>query len=174
MQGSFDNPPVVVRASRWTAMWMLAVSILFVGGFILMLRDPRLKEPWQVIAACASALLFGFGIAALARGLLRPSTLEMTPSGLVWRGTFRTTSFPWSDIKDFRPYRPSPRVISRHVGFDFAGQAENRRVVQAARWLTGVGGSLGGGWELDAAELSELLNSARTRWVASNSQIIQS
>jgi hypothetical protein len=58
------------------------------------------------------------------------------------------------------------RATVQHVGFDFAAsyqaQAQARNADKA---LTGVESSLGGGWELSAVELSDLLNKARARWV---------
>jgi len=58
---------------------MLVVCILFVGAFILMLRDPA----EQSLIAYAGAAFFGLGIPVFAARLLRPDTLEIGPSGLV-------------------------------------------------------------------------------------------
>jgi hypothetical protein len=168
MQVSLDNSPVIVRSSQRTALWMLVVCILFVGVFILMLRDPA--EQSNSLIAYAGAAFFGLGIPVFAARLLRPDTLEIGPSGLVWRSLFRSTSFRWRDVRNFRPYRPTARVRSPHIGFEFADdyQPERRGSREAVRQFTGVEGSLGGGWEIDAAELVDLLNAAQARWASSD------
>jgi hypothetical protein len=163
MQGSLDNPPVIVRSSRRTALLMLLVCVAFTGTSIAMLRDPA--QPSWIGYACA--VFFGLGIPIFAARLSRPDTIWIGPSGLIWRSVFRTMSLRWRDVRGFRPYRPTAKVISAHIGFDFTDdykpdQHGSRGVV---RQLTGVEGSFGGGWELDADELASLLNEARARWV---------
>jgi hypothetical protein len=166
MQSNPDNLPIVVRSSRRTALLMLVGCIVFVGIFILMLRDPHRAGQSQTFIAYIGAVLFGLGIPIFFVRLVRPDVLEMTPSGLVWRSLFRTTSFRWRDVKNFRPYRPTSLVRNPHVGFDYADdyQPEKRGSRAAIRQFTGVEGSLGGGWDLAAGELAALLNSAHARW----------
>jgi hypothetical protein len=164
MRGNLDNPPVVVRTSRWKALWGLLGSIFFVGAAIAILRDPAKQSHFWI--AYAGAAFFGLGIPIFIALLLRPHTLEIGPSGLVWRNLFRTESFRWRDVRDFRPYRPSAKVITPAIGFDFADdyKPQQRRFRWVVRQCTGVAGSLGSGWELNAAELANLLNAARARW----------
>jgi len=145
---------------------MLLVCILFAGMAIATLRDPAQQSPSWI--AYVGAAFFGVGIPIFAARFLRPDTLEVGPSGLVWRNLFRSTSFRWHDVRDFRPYRPTSKIRSPHIGFDFADdyKPEERGSRAVVRQLTGVAGSLGGGWELDAADLANLLNAARARWVS--------
>lgn len=164
MQGSLDSPPVIVRSSQRTTLWMLLVSILFTGASITMLREPAKQSQLWIDYACA--VFFGLGIPIFSARLFRPDTLFIGPSGLVWRSVFRSMSLRWHDVRNFRPYRPTALVRSAHIGFDFADdykpeQHGSRGVV---RQLTSVEGSFGGGWELDAAELAKLLNGARAKW----------
>jgi hypothetical protein len=107
MQGSLDNPPVIVRSSRRTALWMLLVSILFSGTFIAMLRDPAQQS--QSWIAYAGAAFFGLGIPIFAARLFWPDTLWIGPSGLIWHSVFRRMSLRWRDVRDFRPYRPTAK-----------------------------------------------------------------
>jgi hypothetical protein len=168
MQGSLDSPPIIVRSSKWTALWMLVVSILFVGIFVLMLRDPNTTKQSQLLIAYTGTGFFGLGILVFLTRLLRPDTLEIAPHGLILCSLVRSMSFRWEDVRDFRSYRPTARVRSPHVGFDFADNYKpgKRASRLALRQFAGVEGSLGGGWELDATELAHLLNSARARWTS--------
>ena len=127
MQGSLDSPPIIVRSSKWTALWMLLVSILFVDIFVLMLRDPNPTKQSQLLIAYTGAGFFGLGILVFFTRLLRPDTLEIAPSGLTWRSLVRSMSFRWQDVRDFRSYRPTARVRSPHVGFRFCRQLQARK-----------------------------------------------
>jgi hypothetical protein len=161
MQGSLDFPPIVIQSSRTTAALLLLVSAGFVAIGALMLKDPKQS------AAIAYLVMgfFGLGIPLFAWRFIRPDTIRLAPDGITWRSIFRSGHWKWEDVRGFRPYKPSAKSISKHVGFDFAAnyqaQAQAR---QAAKALTGVEGSLGGGWEMSAADLADLLNRAQARW----------
>ncbi len=167
MQGNLDNPPIIVRGSHWTALWMLIAAVVFVVGGIAMLRQPDPSRQSQELIAYAIIIFFGLGIPIFATRLLRPDNLEIAPSGLTWRNLIRTSSWRWRDVTNFRAYRPMRRSRGLHIGFDFAADFEpqQRGTRAATKTMTGVEGSVGGGWEIDAAELAALLNSARTRWI---------
>ena len=81
--------------------------------------------------------------------------LSVAPDGITWCGVFRTVHWIWDDVHNFRPYAPTGRTISKHLGFDFTDRHHGRsgaplKVVKA---MTGVEGSLGTGWQLSAADL---------------------
>jgi hypothetical protein len=162
MQGSLDAPPIVIRSSRGNSALMLAISAVFVAIGAFMLRDPEQSAAisWLII------IVFAAGIPFFGWRLIRPDILTLSPDGVIWRGALRTVHWKWGDAQNFRPYSPAGKTISKHVGFDFTDNARASRLRHATKAMTGVEGSLGGGWELSAAELAELLNTARARWVA--------
>jgi hypothetical protein len=162
MQGSLDQPPIVIRSSQKTSLWMLLASIVFVAGGVLIARDPT-QNP---VMGYLGIAFFGAGIPLFAYRLIRPDVLTVAPDGITWRTPFRTASWRWDDVRNFRPYAPGGRTISKHLGFDFTDDyhLHSKGLRRTAKTLTGVEGSLGGGWELSAADLADLLTTARTRW----------
>jgi hypothetical protein len=161
VQGSLDQPPIVIWASKGFTLLMLLIAIVFVAIGIMVLRDPKEDHTWAYVGI----ILFGAGIPIFVLRLVRPDELILGPEGITWRGIFRTARFQWSDVQNFRPYSPAPKTASKHVGFDFTDSMRGGQLRHAAKALVGVEGSLGGGWELSAAKLAELLNQARARWV---------
>jgi hypothetical protein len=168
VQGSLDQLPIVIRSSRSTSFVMLIIGIVFVAASVLLLKSPNQNPAlgWLGIA------FFGLGVPVFAWRLIRPDTLIVAPDGITWRYAVRTNHWPWSDVQSFRPYSPGGRTISKYLGFDFTDSyyAQNRllrsehthrRIVKT---ISGVEGSLGGGWELSAADLADLLNKARIQW----------
>jgi hypothetical protein len=163
MDGSFDLPPLIIRSSPTTSALMLLIAIGFVAAGLFILRDPTQSR--TVAYLCIA--FFGAGIPLFAWRLIRPDTLLLAPDGITWHSIFRTHHYQWSDVQRFRPYAPSGKTITKHLGFDFTDsyQARGHQFRGAAKTLTGVEGSLGGGWELSAADLADLLNKARARWL---------
>jgi hypothetical protein len=165
VQGNLDLPPIIVSSSRWISALMLLIATGFVAIGAFMLRDP--KEPAWIAYAVMG--FFGLGVPLFAWRLVRPDRLRLAPDGITWRSVLRTSHFKWDEVKNFRAY--SPGTESKHLGFDFTDSyhGQGSRFRQTARTMTGVEGSFGGGWELGAAELADLLNKARARWVARKS-----
>ena len=163
MQGSLNAPPIVIGSSRTYAALMLVIAAVFVAIGAFMLRDPKESATisWLIM------IFFGAGIPLFAWQLIRPSVLTLVPDGVSWRSPFRTVHYRWDDLQNFRPYKPAAKSISKHLGFDFTDSYHAKRggPYGLAMVMTGVEGSLGGGWELGAAELAELLNQARAQWV---------
>jgi hypothetical protein len=168
VQGSLDQPPIVVRSSRSTSFLMLIISVAFVAAGVGILRDPHQNHAMGYLGIA----FFGLGIPIFAWRLVRPDILTLAPDGITWRNALRTTHWQWSDVERFRAYSPSSRSSSKHVGFDFTDRyhAETRGLRQTTKAIAGVEGSLGGGWELGAADLSDLLNKAWIRWAGSPSR----
>ena len=162
MQGSLDQPPIVIRSSQQTSGLMLLASIVFVAGGVLVARDPT-QNP---VMGYLGIAFFGAGIPLFAYRLIRPDVLTVAPDGIIWRTLFRTARWGWDDVQNFRSYAPASRTISKHLGFDFTDNYRlySKGLRRTAKALTGVEGSLGTGWELSAADLADLLNTARTRW----------
>ena len=72
--------------------------------------------------------------------------------------------WPWTAIANFRPIVIT--TATRHVGFDFIGDAARAtRLRDVNRAFAGAEASFGGGWELGATALADLLNEARSKWV---------
>lgn len=166
MQGSLDQPPITVRSSQSTSLLMLLIAVVLVAIFIQMMKDPEQSR----LVVWLGLVLFAACIPLFAWRLIRPDILILAPDGITWRSLLRTVHWSWDDVQGFRAYKPAPKAISKHVGFDFTPSyhAGSSGLRQAAKALTGVEGSLGGGWEIDAAELADLLNRARARWAASS------
>ena len=163
MQGSLNLPPVIIRSSRKTAALMLSICAGFVAIGLMMARDP---EENPVIAYFVSGF-FALGIPLFGWRLIRPDTLTLTPDGVFWQSIFRSVRWKWEEVQDFRAYSPTGKPGSKHVGFDFTdtyreGTSTFSRV---SKQVTGVYGSFGDGWELSAADLADLLNNARIRWL---------
>ena len=143
---------------------MLLITTGFVAIAVFMLRDPAQNH----IIAYFSMIFFGAGIPLFAWRLIRPEVLTVSPNGMTWRGTFKTVHWTWKDIQGIRAYRPSSKMISEHVGFNFTESYHQRHrgIYRVAKAIAGVEGSIGGGWELKAIDLAELLNKARARWTS--------
>ncbi len=162
MEGDLDRPPVIIRSSQRTSLLFLIVSLGAVAGGVLMLRDAT----QNTIVSYFTIIFFGAGIPIFAWRLVRPDVLTVSPDGITWRSAFRTAHLRWDDLQRFRAYSPTSSSLSKHLGFDFTegydGQSKGLR--QSVKSFTGVDGSLGGGWELNSADLAVLLNAARARW----------
>ena len=162
VQGSLDQPPIVIRSSRLYSALMLLIAAGFVAIGAFMLRDPKESATISYLIM----IFFGAGIPLFAWQLIRPGVLTLAPEGASWRSPFRTVHYQWNDLQNFRPYKPAGKSISKHLGFDFTDsyRAGHGGSYGLAKTLTGVEGSFGGGWELSAADLAQLLNQARARW----------
>jgi hypothetical protein len=162
MLGSLDAPPAIIRSSRRNSALMLLIAAAFIAIGALMLRDPKQSATvsWLIM------IFFGAGIPLFALRLIRPDALTLAPDGITLRNSLRTTNFSWADVQNFRAYRPTSMTISKHLGFDFTDsyRAMHGGAYGLAKTLTGVEGSFGGGWEIGATDLAELLNEARARW----------
>jgi hypothetical protein len=163
MQGNLDAPPIVIRSSRTYSALMLLIAAGFVAIGAFMLRDPKESAAISYLIM----IFFGAGIPLFAWQLIRPSMLTLGPDGMIWRSPFRTIHYQWDDLQNFRPYKPTSKTISKHLGFDFTDSYHARRggPYGLAKAMAGVEGSFGSGWGLSAAELAELLNTARARWL---------
>lgn len=161
MQGSLGQPPIIIRSSRLVAAGMLLIVAGFVATGIMMARDPE-ENP---VIAYLIAGFFALGIPVFGWRIFRPDTLTLKPEGIFFQGMRGTDSWSWSEVQDFRPYRPTGKTILKHVGFNFTDGERTGVLGHAAQPLPDAEGSLGNGWELGAADLSDLLNRARGLWL---------
>lgn len=149
--GSLDHPPLIVRSSRWKALATLAVGLVF--GFFWGRTNPHAGAAWDFAFHWAiAALIVGFGVFRL----IKPSRLELSPTGLVWFTGIQTVRYAWSDFSGFA-------VETRPKGGSYAGFTLAEKTAQRSAF-SALSGSLGGGWDISVEELVVNLNDARRRW----------
>jgi hypothetical protein len=95
MQGSLDQPPIIIRSSRNTALLMLLIAFGFVAIGVRMLRDPKINP----VIGYLEIAFFGAGIPIFGCRLVRPDVLTLTPDGIAWDGVFRTVQWTWNDAQ---------------------------------------------------------------------------
>lgn len=177
MQGSLDDPPIIVRGSRKKALKALLLSALIIALFLFVIMTPHayptLKQ--QIAAAIAPIMLIVFALMAAlsAWRLFRPEILELSPDGLHWRGTLRNKSWAWSDIKRFAVHvmtYQSGTLFTRSnqystPGLIYSDSYQGKRTFSAG---SDVDAWLENEWEMEPAALCDLLNSAREKWSGRN------
>jgi hypothetical protein len=140
VEGSLSAPPIVLRQDR------LKLSLGFVGFSGLaagLLGVLDFDSTLHILAFCF------IGLTALDYGLgaIVPTTLTLGPAGLVRRSVYRTVTFPWQDLTDFRWYR------TRMSGNTIMAVHSN-----------GVATQLGGYWELPVQQVVDQLTAALAHW----------
>ncbi|HEX4634908.1 MAG TPA: hypothetical protein VH189_01925 [Rhizomicrobium sp.] len=160
MQGSLENPPVVISMSRRKVVWLLVLGVALTAmGVWLAANKP---DDWRGYL-CAG--FFGLCIPVFVWQLLSPPRLEVSVRGIFWFTGRNTQTFLWKEFSGFRAYRPAPRTVSQHVGFEYAPDCPRRsKMTAVAHAMVGVDGSFGGNWEISAQDLADLLNQARQKW----------
>jgi uncharacterized membrane protein YhaH (DUF805 family) len=159
MQGSLDQPPIVVRGSRARAIWLVIGSAIFVAiGVFLWSPTQSAVMRWSCIGFFGLCGALGLAI------LIVPSRLEVGPSGLTQTVLWRTGRFTWTDVYNFRPAIIG--LTNKTVGFDYLTPRPRRTALKSLNaGLAGVQGSLQPGWEVAPEALASLLNEARERWL---------
>ena len=160
MQGSLDNPPIVITMSRGKMVLLLLIAMMFtIGGGLMIAHKP------DDLTGYLCAGFFGLGIPVFIWRFLSPPRLEISPRGISWFTGHKTLEYAWKDFAGFRAYRPSSRNLSKYVGFEYARDSAKRgKMTAVAHALAGVDGGLGGQWEMPAEKLVDLLNQAKQRW----------
>jgi uncharacterized membrane protein YhaH (DUF805 family) len=165
VQGSFEAPPIVVRASP-------ARGALALGGAALL--DTAVAAAVVMGARLDATLVlclgfFGLCAAAGVWMLMAPAKLVIGPDGLTERVLGASKLYRWSEVYDFRPAMIG--LASRTVGFSFTPERTKRGwLARLNHALSGVDEQLNAGWEIAPAELAELLNAARERYLAAGAQ----
>lgn len=158
MQGSLNQPPVIIRASRTRGLWLMIGSGAFVAIALMPLASGGSEGPLVF-----PLVFFGLcGLIGLCL-LISPSRLEISPSGITQTVLWRTARFAWSDVHAFRP--ATIGLTNKTVGFDYLVERPSRgglRRLNSA--IAGVQGSLAAGWEIKPEPLADLLNQAREQW----------
>ena len=170
MQGSLNDPPLVVRRSARSLFWGLLLSLTFVILAILFIARPFgwWSNPKYADVSGAYAILVIFGLMTWisVKALFRTPELAINPAGIEFRGLYWTRRFAWRDITNIRAYQPGFTIGRIYVGFDFAphykpGFAWVRRLTRA---FVNVDCSFADGWEVDSETLAQILNQAKARW----------
>lgn len=159
MRGSLDDPPIIIVTSRSKFLRALATCVAFATAGIFMVRDGNADGYWITG-------FFGLGVVVALWRIWVPAHLELSPEHLLWFTGNKTICYRWIEFQDFVPFRPAK--FSTHVGFILApGSRLKTSLSDWSRRTFSVSGSFGGGWEIRAPDLIELLNKAQKRWSVS-------
>jgi hypothetical protein len=166
MQGTFDQPPVVIKSSALKSFALMAGSAL-VAAFCWF--DLSLNP--SASHAASGLVAFGLCVPYYAWLFLSPNVLTLSPDGLTLLTRWRSTRWSWDEVTHFRVI--SVHIASRHVGFDVTGQPSGpvswaQSYMQYYVGYADADDSLGCGWEMSTGQLADLLNAARARWAPSN------
>ena len=162
MQGSLNQPPVVVRASRARAVLLVLGSAIFVAGGLFLPPSTESSIP-RILAVGFFGLCGAVGLGML----IAPARLEFGPSGIVQKVFWRTSRFAWSDVYDFRP--TTIGLANKMIGFNYLrspAKGSGLRSLNTA--LVGAQATLQPGWEMDAQALADMLNAGRERWLSAS------
>ncbi len=161
MNGSLENPPIVIRGKRLRGIWLLLV-----GGLMLLSVFGLIGAQGGWVAAIAPALA---GLLFFAVGgwlVVSPARLEIDATGVRQTNFWRTRAYAWTDVHDFRPTMVG--LYRKMIGFDYLVDP-NKKGSRTRRFnaaMTGAEGSLLGGWEMPPEKLANLLNHAREQFLA--------
>lgn len=155
MEGSLDDPPIVLRQRR----------LKQVGTCLAGLVAASISA--YLVASTSAAALHYFvpilvGLVGVTSGVnaIFPDMLIIDANGVVWRRWFWTVEFQWTDFRRFRASPEGEKQVEADISLGM------RRRLGWRRFLPGLRGpvNLGIGWELPAARVAELLAEARARW----------
>lgn len=156
MDGSLDQPPLIIRRSRAKSLLMLFACAAFAGFGLLTWRA---TDSWLVKAG---VVMFGLGCPLFAWELIRQDRLVISPKGLDWLGPWKKRTYSWNDLSEFSIY--SIRG-AKMIGFSRAGLRGMGSIVGRLNTaLTGASGALPGLWEIEPEKVADILNQARSRW----------
>lgn len=151
VEGSFDDPPIVLRQDR-LKVWLASLACLCFVGMGWILPPER-----HTVTIDIGMWLFGSGAAVLALQAMFPTVVILDPVGITVRTLLRTYENPWSDFDGFRPM-----LIGRTrlvVGVPSAAYRARRG------WRRFLGPpSVGNLWELPTERVVAVLNEALARW----------
>ena len=160
MQGSLEQPPIVVHGSRARALMVTLICAAFVAIGATFVLGPKGFEP----AMGFVMLFFGLGLLVGLWMLVAPARLEIGPAGIAQRVLWRTTRMSWTDVYDFRPVAMG--LTNRFIGFDYlVPPPRGGGLRQLNNALVGAQGALQADWEIKSEAVADLLNQARERWL---------
>jgi hypothetical protein len=164
LQGSLDNPPIIFVSRRAPSVGASIGLLLFVlAELAIILHSEKLSHTRLVLMYCSLAFSSALLLFAVYQ-IFRPSLLRISQSGISvqWQGR-RPTQFAWTDISSFRPIKLRRQTL---VGLIYCKESPKRTFARKVDELFGADVSLGGNWEVPSTTLCNLLNEARTLWIA--------
>jgi uncharacterized membrane protein YhaH (DUF805 family) len=155
------------------------VRILIVG--LLMLFGGALSVAAGPHGRSAGVFCFAIGLVFVALGistLAAPTQLVLEPDAFKIRGAFRTRSFRWDQVANFRVVQIRKAQM---IGFDTPGRAAGRGVLRdvgLALTVADISGPFDavvpGVWPGDSARAAaDQLNAARERWAGAPAPVAQ-
>ena len=160
MQGSLEQPPIVIRGSRGRALMVTLICAGFVAIGAAYVSGPKGFDPTMGFAM----IFFGLGLLVGLCMLVAPARLEIGPGGIAESVLWRTRRMSWNEAYNFRPVAMG--MSNKFIGFDYLvppPKGGGLRQLNAA--LVGAQGALQAGWEIDSVAVANLLNQARERWL---------
>jgi hypothetical protein len=151
VEGSVDDPPIVMRKDRLKLTLTSLACLAFLG--LVLLIPVRTYSGWHLIIY--GSLVLCTVMAGI--GAMFPTTLILDPSGLVVRTAFRTVEHPWSRFDGFRWHRRQNLVAV------VLGDLSDRPKVGWRRFLAEPL-DLGSAWELPASRVVDVLNESLALW----------
>ncbi len=156
MQGTLDEPPIIITQDQGKVVFMLFLMIGLVLTFVAISLGAG--------ARLAVGLFMGFTLGGgggwlMMPRLIPPRSLTLDKSGLTWDGTWKTRHFEWSDFTGFAVVPTA--IFSRLPGCVFS---ESYAAHPLAKRFAGGAGSFGPCWEMTAQEMVTLLSEAKKRW----------
>lgn len=180
MRGSLDLPPISIRRSRIALVAVTAAPplmglLIFLLGGGLTMHDPGLlvKAPLVGTIPAVALVVVAPSVMALPLwaffwGLHLTSYLEIGPDGLTQKVGWKSRSFPWSEVSNFR-FREGQKIGQDAVVFDYQASREEMRSLVRGDFILHEGqGRLWPLWEMKAWPLVKLLNQAREKWSGSS------
>lgn len=168
------NQPMVFKPSpskvlvRWfvTTIMMLGGIWVAAGGFMQTMNialEINIASSW-IIWTCVTLSIIALVLSTVVFGSMLTLQLQIDSSGFSFRQGSRTTHYRWKDITGFQVGGSNffPCVV-----FDYTPEyhaASNRKMPKV---YTGHEGMIPGYFAISPSELSDLLNSSRSRQIAS-------
>lgn len=146
MQGSLDDPPIVIRSDPLKVGAVFVLCIFVVPCLVLFGMSAR-GYPWPGWILIAVFVLAGCVFGWM---LVVPERLIAGPGGLECRRLWNTQRYAWSDLGEFQPFQGARGITS--ITAPLGPPPRTRQI------------SLMVYWELGPRELCGLLNAARSRW----------
>jgi hypothetical protein len=156
MQGSLDEPPIIIKQDQGK----FVLGLFLVAGFVVTFCTLG----WGANAGQSAWVFAGFALGGLGglmfmRNFVPPCCLALDETGLTWHGPWNVNRYQWSAFTGFAVV--SPLLLARQPGCVFAASTEQRPIV---RRILGDTASFGSCWEMKAQDIVDLLNAARARW----------
>ena len=164
MQGTLDDPPIVVQQDRLKIFLVLLFAIgMTIFSFLMLWTGTAKSLTWAYIMSVWFVIL----TLIVAVWLLRPWRLTLDRSGLRRSTIWRATHYEWNDFSGFVTFSPS--LFLRQPGGLLSKSCPKWRI---GRRFAGDLVTLGSCWEMSPSEIVELLNRGLQRWGGANQRQI--